>query len=275
MNLDSIYYNALEGAIEAGRKISSIYKKQSYEIEVKKDESPVTIADKSSSAIISNYLKKTNYPVIDEEQGIPSYDERKDWKYFWLVDPMDGTKEFISGNGEFTVNIALIEDSVPVFGVIYTPTTGQLFWGDKILGSYKLDEIFHTEDLKLQWDHAKKLLGQINQSEKLTIAASRSHMDKSTEDFIEKLKNKLGELNYINKGSSLKLCMIAEGTAHVYPRFSRTMEWDTAAGHAIILGSGGSILQKENMHELVYNKKDLANPPFIAVAKGIDIQCLP
>lgn len=271
MNLSPMYINALEASIEAGKIILSIYKKQSYEIEIKKDESPVTIADKSSSAIISIYLKKTNYPVIDEELGLPTYDERKNWKQFWLVDPMDGTREFISGNGEFTVNIALIEDSIPVFGVIYTPTTGELYWGGKSTGSYKLEGIFSAEDLKLQRANAKRLTVSLNQPEKLTIAASRSHLDKKTEEFIEELKNKAGELNFVSKGSSLKLCMIAEGTAHVYPRFSRTMEWDTAAGHAIVLGTGGKILQKANMQELAYNKRDLANPPFIAFAKGMEI----
>lgn len=270
MNLNLFYSLALEAAVEAGIAIKLIYQSKKYDIELKADDSPVTQADKTSSAIIAKYLGKTPYPVIDEECGLPDYSIRKGWKNLWLVDPMDGTREFISGNGEFTVNIALAEEGKSIFGVIYAPTTGLLYWGGKETGSYKLENIFEwsgIENIKKQ----SILLQPKPYNGKLRVAASRSHLDAETKSTIERIQKKYGEIEYLSKGSSLKLCMIAEGTTDFYPRFSRTMEWDTAAGHAIVSGTGGILLQADTKKEVVYNKADLANPKFYALS-GVQLK---
>lgn len=275
MILKDHYTLALEAAVEAGLAIKQIYSTKDYEIEIKADDSPVTRADKRSSAIIAGLLANTQIPLIDEEHCCPVYAIRKNWKSMWLVDPMDGTKEFISGNGEFTVNIALIEDKKPVFGVIYAPVTEELYWGGKNTGSFKALNVEKWQGLNNIELKAVKLSGRNFPSNNLRVAASRSHLDPATRNFIEILEKKSGDLSYISKGSSLKLCMIAEGLTDIYPRFSRTMEWDTAAGHAIVWGTGGVLLRKEDLKELEYNKEDLSNPPFFALSgiqhqKGLD-----
>lgn len=257
---------AIEAAVEAGKAIKSIYRKENYNIEIKEDDSPVTKADKTSSAIIAGYLSKTSFPVIDEEHCCPGYSVRQAWKNLWLVDPMDGTKEFISGNGEFTVNIALIEECKSILGVIYTPVTGELYWGGRETGSFKAENIFEWEGLKSLSLKAIPLNPELNVSATVRVAASRSHLDSNTKVFIENLKEKFGDIEFVSKGSSLKLCMIAEGKTDVYPRFSRTMEWDTAAGHAIVSGTGGVLVKAETLEELTYNKEDLSNPAFFALS---------
>lgn len=266
MNLNLFYSRAIEAAIVAGNAIKSIYLTKKYDIEYKADDSPVTLADKTSSSIIAEYLKETNFPIIDEEHCCPDYSVRKTWKNLWLVDPMDGTKEFISGNGEFTVNIALIEYNKPIFGVIYAPVTGNLYWGGKETGSYKTDKINSWTDLSTLEQMSEKLDCDLNTSQTLRVAASRSHLDEATKKFVHTLKELNPNLEYVSRGSSLKLCMIAEGTTDVYPRFSRTMEWDTAAGHAIVSGTHGVLLKAETKEELTYNKPDLANPSFFALS---------
>jgi 3'(2'), 5'-bisphosphate nucleotidase len=266
MNLNPHYILAIEASVKAGVAIKNIYKSKDYQIEIKDDNSPVTLADKTSSAIIESLLRQTNIPVIDEEHCCPSFSIRQSWKNLWLVDPMDGTKEFISGNGEFTVNIALIEEKKPIFGVIYAPVTGELYWGGKSTGSYKALDIYAWDDFLTIEKAAIKLQPNKKKGETLRIAASRSHLDNNTKNFIGKLEKQFGEILFTSKGSSLKLCMIAEGLTDVYPRFSRTMEWDTAAGHAIASGTQGVLLRQLDSLELEYNKEDLSNPPFYALS---------
>lgn len=266
MNLNLFYSRAIEAAIVAGNAIKSIYLTKKYDIEYKSDDSPVTRADKTSSSIIAEYLKETSYPVVDEEHCCPDYSIRKNWKYLWLVDPMDGTKEFISGNGEFTVNIALIENCTPIFGVIYAPVTGNLYWGGGETGSYKIETIDSWTGFKTIELLSKKLNPDSDSGKALRVAASRSHLDDATKKFVNTLKTLNPNLEYISRGSSLKLCMIAEGTTDVYPRFSRTMEWDTAAGHAIVNGTNGVLLKANTKEVLTYNKQELANPAFFALS---------
>jgi 3'(2'), 5'-bisphosphate nucleotidase len=263
MELNPLFDTALEAAIDAGIAVKAIYNSKDYEIEIKADESPVTKADKTSSAIIARYLLKSNFPVIDEENCCPDYSIRQNWKYLWLVDPMDGTKEFISGNGEFTMNIAFVEEGKPVFGVIYAPVTGLLYWGGKTTGSFKLENVFSWPGISEVKRNAVALKPIEHTDGKLRIAASRSHLDSNTKNFIDDLKQN-NDVEYVSKGSSLKLCMIAEGTTDIYPRFSRTMEWDTAAGHAIVSGTGGVLLKANSQDELTYNKNDISNPGFVA-----------
>jgi 3'(2'), 5'-bisphosphate nucleotidase len=263
-----IYRVALKASVLAGHEIMKVYEQQDFSIEIKQDNSPVTQADRRSSQVIAQLLTPFSIPIIDEEIDCPDYLKRKQWEQVWLVDPMDGTKEFISRNGDFTVNIALIENCKPVFGVIYAPVSGELYYGGNKTGAFKITNVFDLsgiEDLEIK---AVALKPEVHRQHKLRVAASRSHMDKNTLQFIENLKVN-NDIVFISKGSSLKLCMIAEGLVDIYPRFSRTMEWDTAAGHAIVSGTGGTLIQSSDFFELKYNKADISSPPFIALSKNI------
>ena len=251
---------AIEAAMEAGKEILKIYDKD-FSVEYKEDNSPLTDADITSNNIIIKHLKKTEIPVISEEIKEKSYTERAEWNLVWIVDPLDGTKEFIKKNGEFTVNIALIENGTPILGVIYVPVKKELFYGDKE-GSFKVENIQSFTEL----DQKKKikLNGSQPDNKKIIVVSSRSHINKATQDYIEKLKETYKNIKMVSAGSSLKLCMLAEGKAHIYPRFSPIMEWDIAAGHAICKFAGVEVVSVENNKELIYNKENLLNPFFIA-----------
>lgn len=258
---------AINAALEAGKAILKIYHSRDFDIEIKGDCSPLTKADIASHNIITSILKKTDIPVLSEEGKEISYEDRKSWKKLWIVDPIDGTKEFIKQNGEFTVNIALIENQNPILGVIFAPTTGELYFSTKEMGSYKTDvnlEIFDIDNLikkasKIPFD---------NNTNVFTIVASRSHLSKETEEFIQKMKNKFGVIKVISKGSSLKMCLVAEGLADCYPRFAPTMEWDTAAGQAICEYSGFEVVDQITEKIMVYNRKKLLNNNFIIKSKN-------
>ncbi len=234
-------------ALDAGRVIMEIYSKD-FRVEYKDDNSPLTEADISSNEIICSELKKLypNIPILSEENKEVVYEERKGWEYYWCIDPIDGTKEFIKKNGEFTVNIALIHNDTPVLGVVYAPALELMYYSKKGLGVYK-----NGIRLPVKRD-----------DDKYIIVASKSHMSDETQSFIDKIEtDKTKEL--ISMGSSLKLCLVAEGKADVYPRLAPTMEWDTAAAHALVLQSGKKVVQYENNKPLVYNKENLLNPWFI------------
>jgi 3'(2'), 5'-bisphosphate nucleotidase len=214
-------------------------------------------------------LQETSIPVLSEEGKHLPYTERKQWEKLWLVDPLDGTKEFIKKNGEFTVNIALIENGVPVAGIIYVPVTEILYVGINNLGAFKLKD---TSDFRGTLDDLKKKAINLPENKKASafrVVASRSHLSKETEAFIEKMKRKHSNITTVSIGSSLKLCLIAEGAADIYPRFAPTMEWDTAAGHAIVKAAGGKVVLADGEKtEVIYNKENLLNPWFIAVKGG-------
>ncbi len=263
-----IYRMALKASVLAGMEIMKVYEQHDFSIEIKPDNSPVTQADRRSSQIITHLLAQFSIPIIDEEIDCPDYFNRKQWEQLWLVDPMDGTKEFISRNGEFTVNIALIENCKPIFGVIYAPVLGELYFGGIKTGAFKVTNIFDSSGVENLEKNAIALMPEANKQLVLRVAASRSHMDKNTLKFIENLKVN-HTIEFISKGSSLKLCMIAEGLIDIYPRFSRTMEWDTAAGHAIVCGTGGTLVESTDFVELNYNKVDISSPAFIALSKNI------
>lgn len=247
MNLESLLDIAIKAAESASKEILDVYHSKDFETQLKSDNSPLTIADKRAHECIVRYLEKTELPILSEEgKGIP-YGIRKDWKQFWLVDPLDGTKEFIKRNDEFTVNIALIENKQPILGVLAVPVTGIIYYAAKGMGAFK----------KVA-GHQSPVTG--NQQPATRVVASRSHMNKDTEDFI----SKLGETEVVSAGSSLKFMLLAEGKADIYPRFGPTMEWDTAAAHGILKELGYSIHLTENNSELVYNKPNLLNPYFIA-----------
>ncbi|MDG4949900.1 3'(2'),5'-bisphosphate nucleotidase CysQ [Weeksellaceae bacterium KMM 9724] len=251
---------AQEAAIEAGREILKIYDTD-FEVDYKEDQSPLTQADQKSNQVIMSYLNTLDIPIISEENQQLPYAERKDWKQFWLVDPLDGTKEFIKKNGEFTVNIALISDGIPVLGVIYVPVKKELFFGSEE-AAFKMLNVESKADL----DKVDKIQLQAKQpTSEVVVVASRSHLTLETEAFIDKIKNTEGvsSIETISAGSSLKICMVAEAKADVYPRYAPTMEWDVAAGHAICHAAGVKVLQAGTDQELIYNKENLLNPWFV------------
>lgn len=265
--------NAIDAALRAGEKIFSIYDDPTsdFQIERKADNSPLTIADRRAHEVISQILCDTPYPILSEEGKLLPYSERKSWNTLWIVDPLDGTKEFIKRNGEFTVNIALVHDSIPIMGVIYLPVKKELYFAEEGLGAYKLSDITTCEGLSLdELLAAADRLPATATSDKFIIVASRSHLSRETEDYIEEKKRCYDNVELISSGSSIKICLVAEGKADVYPRFAPTMEWDTAAGHAIARAAGKEIYQAGKEEALLYNKEDLLNPWFIVETKHLN-----
>ncbi|MEE4196211.1 MAG: 3'(2'),5'-bisphosphate nucleotidase CysQ [Bacteroidales bacterium] len=270
INIPQQINTAIEAAYQAGKEILRVYHTEDFEVQTKWDNSPLTLADKQAHKIILNILKSTHIPVLSEEGKSIPFEERAKWRYYWLVDPLDGTKEFIRRNGEFTVNIALIENGIPVGGVVYAPCLNDLYFAAKNMGAFKTS-VFNINFDELNLDrliNISQKLPVFDNKEKFTVVASRSHLNEETEKFIEGLKTQYDDIEFISKGSSLKIVMVAEGRADLYPRFAPTMEWDTAAGHAIALYAGCEIMQEDGQTPLVYNKNELLNPWFIVQRKG-------
>ena len=258
----SLLNTAITAALEAGRVILEIYKSDDFEVEIKGDNSPLTKADIASHNVIMSYLAETNISVLSEEGKAMAYEERKHWSQLWIVDPIDGTKEFIKRNGEFTVNIALIENQKTLIGVIFVPVTGELYFSTKEMGAFKVTvdlDNFHIETLILNGNK----LPLEREDKTYTVVASRSHMSKETEEYVAEMKVKYGTVHLISKGSSLKLCMVAEGQADCYPRFAPTMEWDTAAGQAICEHAGFKVIDWATKENMLYNRKELLNNWFL------------
>ena len=253
---------AITAALQAGKAILEIYHSGEFNVELKGDNSPLTKADTASHNVIMSYLETTEIPVLSEEGRDIPYKERKAWKQLWIVDPIDGTKEFIKRNGEFTVNIALIENQRPIIGVIFVPVTGELYFSSKELGAFKVavDLEDYNLDALLAKAHTLPLQREDNT---FTIVASRSHMSVETESYVQEMRVKHGMVNLISKGSSLKLCMVAEGTANCYPRFAPTMEWDTAAGQAICEHAGFKVIDWDTKKNMLYNRAELLNNWFL------------
>ena len=259
---------ALHTAFAAGLAIMKVYRKKIFKTELKKDLSPVTEADHAAHRIIARQLAPTAVPILSEEGEEVPYQVREEWKKFWLVDPLDGTKEFIRRNDEFTVNIALIEGQVPVMGIIYAPCLDIMYFASDQTGAYRIKE-FSNKDEQIQnlqdlMRHAEKLPGNVPRGH-YTAIASRSHRNEQTDLFIKGLQKKHPDLKLVSTGSSLKFCLMAEGKADIYPRFGPTMEWDTAAGHAIARASGCSVKIHKGEDSLAYNKEVLINPGFIVL----------
>lgn len=244
-------------ALDAGKAIMEVYQSGEFEAGVKQSEFPSTRADKSAHTIITNHLSKTNLPVLSEEGANIDFLERKNWEYFWLVDPLDGTKEFINKNGEFTINIALVRKNTPIGGVIYVPCFDTLYYGSKETGVYKNEKgkLIKFSPLA-ERNHFNNLLRR----EHIMVTASRSHMSFETKAFINQFQNS----TLISLGSSLKFMLLLENRADIYPRLGSTMEWDTAAAHAILNASNRGVYQANMKSELSYNKPELTNPFFIA-----------
>ena len=251
---------AIDASIQAGKKIIEIYNSDNFNLEYKLDNSPLTLADTTSNKIIENILEASNIPILSEEGNILDFNNRKNLKYLWIVDPLDGTKEFINKNNEFTVNIALIENSKPVIGVIYAPALNVLYFSEKKLGTYKI--LINALD---KFDKSKALsLPLVKKCNKYKVLTSRSHLDDKTVDYIDNLKFNNSKVVSVPMGSSLKFCLLAEGLADCYPRFSPCMEWDTAAGQVICEQVGFKVVDLKTMKPIVYNSENLINNYFIA-----------
>lgn len=265
-NYANFLYIAIRAALDAGNAIMDIYNdpEADFGVERKADNSPLTKADKKAHELISMALSSTPFPLLSEEGKEIPFAERKKWKTLWIVDPLDGTKEFIKRNGEFTVNIALIHDRTPVLGVIYVPVRKELYFGVDSIGAYKLTDANSCNQPSLDEIKAKAVRLPLRIGHQgIVVVASRSHQTEETTNFIENLRKQGQPVTLISSGSSLKICLVAEGSANVYPRFAPTMEWDTAAGHAIAKAAGCEIFHIDGKSPLKYNKEDLHNPWFI------------
>lgn len=256
--MNPLLHIAIDAAVKAGKAILEIYESSDFGIELKEDHSPLTKADKTAHEIIAQYLETTNFPILSEEGLTIHYQDRKAWKTFWMVDPLDGTKEFIKRNGEFTVNIALIENGMPIAGVVYVPIRKELYYADH-QGSFKTAI---SDENNIRLNDAQKLPLKLNRDE-YVVLASKSHINKETEAYINNIHLQGRKLKIESRGSSLKFCLIAEGLADCYPRMGPTMEWDTAAGHAIAKYANKEVNIYPDGTPLIYNKENLLNPYFI------------
>jgi len=260
-NMDYNYKLAISASIDAGKAIMEIYSEDDFKVEAKNDDSPLTKADLKANDIINGYLEKTGIPIISEENKQTDFSEREKWNSCWIVDPLDGTKEFIKRNGEFTVNIALAVNNSVEFGVIYVPAKKTIYYGysDKSwkqeLNSFLQEDFNHEESQQIFPTKIER---------KIRVVGSRSHMNDDTKEFISQLKERYSEkIEVVSRGSSLKFCLVAEGDADVYPRFAPTMEWDTAAGQAICKAVGLKVIDKKSGEEMLYNRKNLLNNFFV------------
>ena len=266
--------DSILAALNAGRAVLDVYQSD-FEVEVKADQSPLTLADKQSHAIIQSVLSRHDIPMISEEGRDIPYHERKRWDTLWVVDPLDGTKEFVKRNGEFTVNVALIRGVHPVMGVVYAPVPDVLYFGSWKIGAYKAVQA--SQWIEINHDHrdspdrwldevfprARKLPDIQHPERPYTIVGSRSHGGPELSAFVERKRAQKGNLEFIQAGSSLKICLVAEGAADIYPRLGPTMEWDTAAGQAVAECAGADVYDYERRERLHYNKEDLLNPWFV------------
>lgn len=274
---------AVRAALPASDAIMRIYEEGNWNVEEKADKSPLTRADREAHDVIVEVLEREtpDIPILSEEGAHLPFETRAGWKRLWVVDPLDGTKEFLSRNGEFTVNVALVEDGAPVLGVVAVPALDTWYVAAFGGGAYRASR----EELDQAVAAADPIAGLVARGVRLEagagkdvvrVVASRSHLNAETEAFIEKLRGRHGEVELVQAGSAVKLCRVAEGAADYYPRLAPTMEWDTAAGDAVVREAGGRVLEAaadgtSDGAPLTYNKEDLHNPYFVAVAKGMKL----
>ena len=264
---------AIVSAVKAGQAILEVYNSADMGIEKKADDSPLTLADRRAHTIIKADISGFGIPVLSEEGRDIPFAERKQWQRMWIVDPLDGTKEFIKRNGEFTVNIALAEGGAPTMGVIYVPVTDALYFADRERGAFKIDAFQQSGvgerppggngGMESIMNDAVRMPLQREKGRPFTIMGSRSHATPELDAYVETMRQKHGQVAFISSGSSLKICLVAEGRAVIYPRLGPTMEWDTAAGQAIAVASGAQVVRHDDGGALAYNKENLLNPWFI------------
>jgi 3'(2'), 5'-bisphosphate nucleotidase len=257
-------------AVRAGRRTLEIYN-QDFSVETKRDNSPLTQADRDAHKIIVSGLRTFDLPILSEEGRDIPYGERCAWEQFWMVDPLDGTKEFVKRNGEFTINIALIHQQSPILGVVYVPVLYRLYFAVVGMGAYRCDisdaASMDSDLLNELTAVSRRLSADAAGDRPFTIVGSRSHATPELEAYVAQKRLTYESVEFISAGSSLKFCLVAEGSADVYPRMGSTMEWDTAAGHVVAEQAGASVLRVDNGNPLLYNKPDLLNPWFIVTAK--------
>ncbi len=256
--METLLNLAIEASLKAGEAIMEVYA-QPFEVYTKDDDSPVTQADLRASAIIKEMLKSSGLPFVSEEDLPP---DRSQFGRYWLVDPLDGTAEFVNRNGEFTVNIALIENKRPVLGVIYAPTMG-LLWHNGFSGKLKVEsgKLLCVEKENFPFSTLRS---------PFTVLVSRSHRTQEVDDYIDRVLRPVHpDLVIDSQGSSLKFARLAEGSADVYVCYSKTKEWDTAAADAILTAAGGQVLRISDGKPLEYDKEEYPNPPFVAWAPGV------
>ncbi len=263
MNYDALIPVIRNLAIEAGNRIMEIYNSDDFDVKVKSDDSPVTAADEAADALISAGLRAAfpDVMLVTEEQS-DSHAARGDT--FLIVDPLDGTKEFIHRRGDFTVNIAMVEKGVPTRGVVYAPAKNRMFL--TLADGTSVEETGPFDPETMGETTAIRVADSDNAA--LLVVASKSHRDQATDDYIGKYQVKDSK----SAGSSLKFCLVATGEADIYPRVGRTMEWDTAAGHAVLLGAGGEVVRFDDHSPLAYGKEGFANPFFIAHAPAVELK---
>ena len=264
--LNELYTIAIDASIKAGAAITDIYNK-GFEVNYKADQSPLTDADLASHKCIEAKLIGTGLPLLSEEGNEPPWSVRRNWERYWLIDPLDGTKEFVKRNGEFTVNIALVENGFPIFGVIFIPVGNELYFGGKNLGAYRsTPENEESMDAKSTMDEriaAAQKLPVVPKSNDTRVMISRSHFSERAEAWLKRVEKHFTSLKTLNVGSSIKFCRVAEGGVQIYPRFSPTMQWDTASGQAIAEGAGMKVVSLEDKKRLSYHREALINPDFM------------
>lgn len=261
--MNELLQTSIKASLEAGKAIMKIYRSKDFQIENKADDSPLTIADKQANAVINSYLEPLDIPIISEENAHSDFSERKSWDRCWIVDPLDGTKEFIKRNGEFTVNIALVEKGRPIFGVIYAPALEILYFAVVKEGKAYKVQASPSDTIEVVLKKMVAISPQTTSSP-INVVGSRSHMNQETLDFIADLEKAKGhKVSVVSVGSSLKFCLMAQGEAHYYPRYAPTMEWDTAAGQAICEAVGLQVISRESGQPMRYNRKSLLNEHFL------------
>jgi 3'(2'), 5'-bisphosphate nucleotidase len=279
MHRDDLLAAAARAAVQAGWATLAVYQAE-IQVEYKEDRSPLTLADKRSHEIIVGHLKNTGIPVLSEEGKNIPYPERSRWRRLWIVDPLDGTKEFVKRLGEFTVNIALVEDQRPTLGAIFVPVKNVLYFGRIEDGSFRLEDPATIASLGsgTQEHDARAVMTRLRaRSQKLpvdqgahtpfVIVGSRSHATPELHAYVDQKRHELGAVEFVSAGSSLKYCLVAEGRADIYPRLGPTMEWDTAAGQVIAEAAGARVAQHDTGEPLIYNKENLLNPWHVVTRK--------
>ncbi len=267
---ETLYLTAIKAALKAGKAVMEVYA-EDFDTELKKDGSPITMADRKANDIICNALEKTGIMIISEESPKEEFGIRSKEELVWMVDPVDGTKEFANRNGEFTINIALIENQEPVFGVVTAPAIDQGYFGWVGKGAFKTETLseWQQKSSSLQFeelfDAAIPIRTRMDKQEP-AFAISRSHMTPGTKELISKLNHGKPDLKTIRKGSSLKFCLLAEGIVQYYAREDIINEWDTAAGHALLRAAGGALITIPEGEKMLYNTENLKTPGFVAFA---------
>lgn len=247
----------IEIASSASSAILDIYQTD-FVVQRKEDHTLLTEADSASNRVLQDALNDLypEVPIISEESKQIPYSVRKNWDTVWLIDPLDGTREFVKRNGEFTINVALIQHAKPIMGLVYVPVSGLAYTAALGKGAHR-------------WkDGASEPIKCATPKDSIVIAASRSHVSRDVQKLVLSLRTRYRSIEYISAGSALKFCLIAEGRAHMYPRFGTTMEWDTAAGQILVEEAGGGVVDMINQESLMYNKEDLRNPSFSAVGSN-------